>query len=243
MTYKTSGIILRRRNLGEADRIVVIFSEKYGLIRAKARGVRWTKSKLAGHLEPFCLTNLVMAEGKNLDTIIGADLINSYPKIRANLNRTNQAYYLAEIIDRLMAEKATHRDVFELLKQGLEILNNNQEFSSFLPFFELKIAAISGFEPQLDHCVEGKEKLSEKNNFFSAKEGGIICSAHSKNDGNLFNISAATIKLMRIILTKNYNYFFKIRIPDKIKKELGKITRYYLKYIMEKELNSERFLS
>ena len=125
MIYKTPGIILRRKNLAEADRILTIFTQKRGKVKAVAKGVRWLKSHLAGHLELFCLSDLILAEGKNLDTIIGAELIKSYPKLRADLARTNQAYYLAEITDKLTVEADPHSEIFQLLKKGLDILEED----------------------------------------------------------------------------------------------------------------------
>ena len=68
-TYKTRGIIIKRSNYSEADRILTIYTEKLGKIRVNAKGIRKIKSKLAGSLEPFCLTDFVIAEGRNLDIV------------------------------------------------------------------------------------------------------------------------------------------------------------------------------
>ncbi|MFA6492884.1 MAG: DNA repair protein RecO, partial [Patescibacteria group bacterium] len=97
MNYKTRGIILKRTNLNEADRILTIFTENNGRIKAVAKGIRKTLSKLAGHLELFCLTDFVIAEGRNLDTITAAETQKCFINLRGDLESTNVAYYLAEI--------------------------------------------------------------------------------------------------------------------------------------------------
>ena len=94
MTYKSRGIVLRRTNLGEADRILTILTEKFGLIRVVAKGVRKTLSHLAGHLEPFCVAEFLIAEGRNLDIITGAEIQKCHLNLRSQLETTQTAYYL-----------------------------------------------------------------------------------------------------------------------------------------------------
>ena len=70
--YKTEAMILRRRSVGEADRIFDIYTPNLGRLRLKAKGVRRIKSKLAGHLEMMAVIELVIASGRQLDVITGA---------------------------------------------------------------------------------------------------------------------------------------------------------------------------
>src|SRR3990167_2736637 len=96
-SYKTRGIIIKRSNFSEADRLVTIFSKDRGKIRAIAKGVRRPLSKLGGHIELFCLTNFVIAEGRNLDIISGAEIEKCFFDIRSGLDKTSTAFYLGEI--------------------------------------------------------------------------------------------------------------------------------------------------
>lgn len=82
--YKTLGIILKSEPYREADRVYTIYTKRYGKIRAMAKGVRKIKSKLAGHLEPFSLTNLMIVKGKMIDKIISARLIESFGNFYIN---------------------------------------------------------------------------------------------------------------------------------------------------------------
>src|SRR3990172_809361 len=162
-TYKTKGIILKRTNLGEADRIITIYTEKHGKVKAVAKGVRKTLSKLAGHLELFCLTDFIIAEGRNLDTICSAETIKCFFKLRNNLNSTHQAYYLAEIIDKMTEENESHPEVFDLLDEVLERIDNRQDKLLF-SYFIINFLATSGFKPELYYCLKCRNKISSTGN-------------------------------------------------------------------------------
>src|SRR5437773_10351213 len=86
-------------DLGEADRIVTFYSRDVGKIRAVAKGVRRTTSRSAGHLEPFTLSDVMFAVGRELDVISQADTPESFRTVREDLLLTTHAYYLAEMID------------------------------------------------------------------------------------------------------------------------------------------------
>lgn len=118
-TYKTEGIVLKRRNFGEADRIVTIYTKHYGKIRALAKGVRKIKSRKGPSLEPFNQTSLFLAQGKNLDLITETQLINSFSDWRKDLMRVGVAYYFCELVDKLTPDGQANQSVFGLLRDFL----------------------------------------------------------------------------------------------------------------------------
>ena len=85
--YKTQAIVLRQRKLGEADKIVTLYSSHGGKIDAVAKGIRRTKSRMAGHLEPLTLGSYLLAEGRDLDILTQAETIDAFPRLRADLDR------------------------------------------------------------------------------------------------------------------------------------------------------------
>lgn len=119
MTYKTKGIILKRRNFGEADRILTIYSENEGKITVIAKGVRRTRAKMVGHVELFYELNLQLAEGKNFDILCGAEIINEFSHLRENEHLTNIAYLLSEVLDSLTHENEKNLELYDLLKKSL----------------------------------------------------------------------------------------------------------------------------
>lgn len=127
-TYKTEGIVIKRVNFGEADRILTIFTKHYGKIKAIAKGVRRVKSRKGGNLELFNQVILFLSEGKNWDIITEAEAINSFENLRKNLTFVGRAFQIAEVVDRLTAEREESRKVFELLIEALSGKKNVKEF-------------------------------------------------------------------------------------------------------------------
>jgi len=118
-TRKTEGIILKRTNYGEADRILTIYSKHFGKIRAVAKGARRITSRKAGSLESFNHVVLVLAKGKNLDIISEVQTINTFRSWRKNLTKVGIAWYLCELVEKLTPEEQENKQVFSLLRDWL----------------------------------------------------------------------------------------------------------------------------
>lgn len=118
-TFKTEGIVLRRRNFGEADKLLTIFTKHYGKITLVAKGVRRTTSRKAGSLEPFTQVNLLVAKGKSLDIITETETIDSFSYWRKNLTKVAVAFYFCELVDKLTAEGQENMAVYKLLTEFL----------------------------------------------------------------------------------------------------------------------------
>ena len=89
--YRTSGIVLKRVDLGEADRVLTLYTRDQGKLRAIAKGVRRTTSRSAGHLEPFTLSDLLLAVGRELDVVSQAETIGAFRDVREDLVLTSHA--------------------------------------------------------------------------------------------------------------------------------------------------------
>ncbi len=122
-TYKTKGIIIRRNDFGESSLILSIYTEDYGRIEAVARSARKAKGKLKGHLELFLLVELMLARGRNIDTITSSLTIESFAALRNNLELSFAAYYILELLWRMTAEGYKDKRVFYLAKETLMFLD------------------------------------------------------------------------------------------------------------------------
>lgn len=237
MTYKTRGIILRRTNLGEADRIITILTEKFGKVRVVAKGVRKTLSKMAGHLEPFCLTNLHFAEGRNLDVIIGAEVEKCFFNLRSDLAKTNTCFYLAEVIDKMVEEREPHKEIFNLLDSTLDHINELDE-PVLISYFEINFLAEMGFKPELHECLVCQSKIEPGENNFDFARGGLVCPSCASGRP----ISDEAIKLIRLFLKHRFSDIRKIKLNADLIKEIQGLTSYYLKQIHQKDFKSEKYL-
>jgi len=237
-TYKTEGIVLKRTNLGEADRILTIFTKKRGKIKTIAKGVRKTLSKLAGHIELFCLTDFVIAEGRNLDTICGAETIKCFFKLRNNLPATHAAYYLAEIINEMTAENEAHPEIFVLLNDILEHLDSGQK-KLLVSYFEINFLAEAGYRPELYKCLTCHKNIKLGENFLNFEIGGLVCGKCHQGD---IKVSEDGIKVLRLFLKHRISVIQRIQTNPKLAQEVEKLSSDYLRYVSQKEFKSKRFL-
>lgn len=136
--------MLKRRNFGEADKILTLFSKHYGKIKAIAKGVRKTTSRKSGSLELFNCCYLLLAEGRNLDIIVEVQAVDSHQDWRKNLIKVSVAYYFCELVDKLTAEEQTHLPVYELLKNSLEKINRSN-LTALVRSFEEQLLDELGF--------------------------------------------------------------------------------------------------
>lgn len=239
--YKTQGVIIKRRNFGEADRLLTLYTQNDGKIVVIAKGVRRSKAKMVGHTELFYLQNFQLAEGKTWDIVAGAEILKDFNNIRIKSSLTNQAYFMAELVDNLTHENEPHKDIFILLNSSLEKLDQSRD-ELVLPYFSFKILSLLGHKPELSHCVKCHQKISRESNYFSNLMGGLLCENCRKSDLGSIRISVKAVKIMRLFDEYDIDLLDKLIVDDKISKELSNIIINYTQYILEKPIKSARFL-
>lgn len=146
--YSTEGIILKRSNYADADRILTIFSLSKGKIKAIAKGVRKITSRKGGNVELFNRVSCFLAKGKNLDIITEAKVIDSFPNLRENLDKVAQAYYVVEIVDVLTVPEQPNRTLYQLILDtlgGISAVGNYTEAIPLVQAFEREILKLLGF--------------------------------------------------------------------------------------------------
>jgi DNA repair protein RecO (recombination protein O) len=144
-TYAAEGIVLKRSNLGEADRLVTLFSENRGKIVAIAKGARRLNSNRAAALEPATQAQFFFAVGKSLDILTQAQIINSFPHARENLTRMTQTYQILEVVDLLTVENQEHPDIYALLLSTLQTLETDGPVKEILVENIRQILKVLGF--------------------------------------------------------------------------------------------------
>ena len=144
--YKVEAIILKRRNVGETDRIITVFTKEYGKLRVIAKGIRRITSRRAPHLEIFNRATLLLHQGKTLDIVTEVMLLDGFQHIRSNLLLVNAGYYACELVDVLLPERQEHRDVFETFKNHLRQLDSSKLYHQS-EAFALSLLHSLGFLP------------------------------------------------------------------------------------------------
>jgi DNA repair protein RecO (recombination protein O) len=239
--YRTPAVILKRMDLGEADRIVTLYTRDVGKLRAVAKGVRRTTSRSAGHLEPFTLSDCLFAVGRDLDIISQAETLESFRTIRENLELTTHAYYLAEVVDLLTADREENRAVFDGLVDSLHQLAHTSDVRLVLIVFHLKLMDALGYRPELRECVSCRAQIEPERNQFSPVMGGIMCPACGPTEPTARTISTPALKLLRFLqLTEGERA---VNVPPHVSREAEALLRDYAEHIVERRLRSPALIA
>ena len=239
--YKTEGVILRRRNFGEADSILTVFAGREGKFDAVARGVRKARSHMRGHLEPLTHTRLLVAHGRNLDVLTQAETIQPFRAIREDLERTAAALYCAELVDQLSADRVSAPEVLDLLLVLLMALEQGAP-GPVRHWFELHLLAISGYQVQLEACASCGARLAEVPTVLAPAAGGLICLDCRPRAGAGRLLAVRTMKVLRFAGTAPLEAFSSLRLDDALSHELQAALADVIRHTLEREPRSGRYL-
>lgn len=240
--YKTQAIVLRQRKLGEADKIVTLFSANLGKLDAVAKGVRRTKSRLAGHLEPLTVGSYLLAEGRELDIITQAETIDAFVSLREDLDRVSRGLYCAELVERLMPERSEGAQVFALFRTALERLASVEELDLAVRYFEMHLLDQLGYRPALDSCAVCDAKLEPVTNYWSSAAGGIVGPECSVDHGAMAPLSLNGLKVLRLLQRQSFAEAARIRVVPALAAEIEECLTQHVRFVLEREVRSARFV-
>lgn len=170
--YRDEAVVLRTYKLGEADRIVVLYTRGRGKVRAVAKGVRRTRSKFGSRLEPASLVQLQLYEGRNLDIVTQAERVEPLANLRADLDSYGRASIVLEAVDQITADGEPNPALYKLLTGALRELDQSRNVL-VVPAFAAKLLILEGVQPMVDACVAcgSTEDLVT----LQLHEGGVFC--------------------------------------------------------------------
>jgi DNA repair protein RecO (recombination protein O) len=197
--YRDAAIVLRTHKLGEADRIVVLFTRGHGKVRGVAKGVRRTTSKFGSRLEPGSHIQVQLHEGRGeLDIVTQAETVEPFRRSREDLSRMTRVSSLLEAIEQLTQDREPAPRLFDMLAGGLRVIEERNPAMVSAAFY-LKLLAAEGLAPELDLCVECGE---EGGPFWWALEaGGVRCGSC----GGGRTVSEAALAVSRAVLSGGLN--------------------------------------
>jgi DNA repair protein RecO (recombination protein O) len=196
--YKTEAIVLRSMRLREADRIVHMYTGTRGKVGAVVKGVRRTKSRFGGRLEPFSRVSLVMYEGRgDLHTVTQAQCVEWYPRLREHGGAIYYAGAACESMLRLFGEGEGNAAAYNLLCHELQLLDSQPESAGGgnMLAFRMKLMLAAGFMPELTDCARCGGPTGAGSLRFSAAAGGVICHDCGAGDGFILDESARSFML------------------------------------------------
>jgi DNA repair protein RecO (recombination protein O) len=191
--YRDEGIVLRTWKLGEADRILSLFTRGHGKVRAVAKGVRKTKSRFGARLEPVTHVSLLLYEGRELDVVTQVETIDTFRTIRDDLDRITGASAMLEVVDAVAQEREVNPRLHDLLLGALRTLAASDS-PLIVPGFFLKLLTLEGLKPVVDACATcGRpDRLVA----FDVHEGGTLCADHRRGTA----VSSDAVRLLQLVL-------------------------------------------
>jgi DNA repair protein RecO (recombination protein O) len=229
--YSTEAVVLRSLRLGEADRIVHLYTRERGRIGAVAKGIRKTKSRFGGRLEPLSHVAMQLHQGSGeLQTVTGVDLVRAHSAVREDSYRLNVGLIGAEAMLRLFTEQERNDRAFTALTRFLDVLEedrtraNRPALDSLALSFQLKLLWLSGYLPHLTSCAEcGADDVPLIG--YSPQAGGAVC--RGCGAGSL-PLTPSGIKGIEELLGKPLSEAGAIGLSDRAARDaLGVITASY----------------
>lgn len=240
--YKTEALILRQRKFGEADRIFTLLTPTYGKIDVKAKGVRKTTSRMSGHLQPLNRLMLQLAQGKINDVIAGCETLESFHRLRDDLDRLSEAVYAAELADKMIAEHVPNYQTYRLLLDTLHRLGDDERSDVALRHFEMALLDESGFRPELDRCTGCGRAIEQERHFFAPLAGGVACPECAPEAGGARSLTLNAIKVLRLMQRETYNKVARLKLDESLAEEVERHLRSYIVCVLERDVNAAAFI-
>ncbi|WP_334123484.1 DNA repair protein RecO [Glutamicibacter sp.] len=237
-SYHSRGIVLRTHKLGEADRIITLLTPK-GIVRAVAKGVRRTSSRLGATLEPFMEVDALLVMGRNLDIVSQAQLRNSYGHLLvADYPSYTVANAMAEIAEKLLeAEGDSTLQQFRLFHGAIALLSKQRvDSGAVLDSYILRALSVAGWAPSFTNCVKcGKPGPHQA---VHIQLGGVVCN-DCRPSGSL-SPHPITIEYLEALLQGNWAVV--AQAGPRARKQAADIVANYLQWHLERAVNSLRLV-
>lgn len=242
--YNTRAIVIKSMNLSESDRIITFMTENYGKVKCVAKGARKVKNRFWGALEPMSLIHLIYfgKDHQSLFRLNHCDIIKSFQTIRDDFSKLYTGVYFVDLIDSMILEGHREPKIFGLLYQALAALNQQTELEPLRRLYEIRLLSLSGYTPQLEHCVLCKN--SPKNGMipFSYAHNGILCNTCADRARIDIQFSTGTRNYIKKLLEVEIKTCERLKFPKSQTEEIEKVTHRLILSHLGRELKSYPFI-
>ena len=239
--YETEAIVLRTLDYGESDRIVTFYTTEFGKVKGIAKGARRSTKRFANTLEPFSRLQLLFSRRRpeGLAFVEAGSVVNHYPRIREDLKKTLYASYLVDITDQFTLENKTNPELFRLVNDFLELINQGSVSEDIVRFFEMRLLRLVGYDPVLDRCVACQRPVENGNMYhFSVRERGLKCGTCSPRDYDFLGVSTGTVKSMLLGKDLEREQLCRLVLSEQGASESRRFLERFITHLLGKEVKS-----
>lgn len=239
----TPAVILNRTPYRESDLLVSVYTPIYGKLLLVARGALKPQSKLAAHLEPLNLADIMIITGRSFDYIGSAVSRNIYYGVRDDLNKLYYAGRVLNLLNKLIQLEQGDEHIFLLLMEVLDILDSfinftKEDGSLLIVSFTLSLLTALGYRPELQHCLNCLSMINPGTNHFNLLNGGLVCETctnqireqEKRLPNHFYQLSDDVIKILRFISVNDLKQNRRLRVNHKLIKELSLVVDQFVNF-------------
>lgn len=230
--YREEGIVLRTFRLGEADRIVTFMTRGRGKVRAVAKGVRRTTSRFGARLEPLSRVAMLCWQGRELDIVNQAEVLEGFRSVREDLARVGKAYTLLEVVDQVSQERHANPRLYDMVLGALRVLDEADP-PLLVAAFLLKVLVLEGSAPTVEVCVSCG--VADDLVAFDLTQGGMLCRSCRRGRA----VSPEALALLRRVLGGGLASALQ-EPPGPVVDELGELATEAAEIHLDRRLKSVR---
>lgn len=244
--FHTPALILKRFDLGEADRVLTILTPRHGKFEVVAKGARKLTSRKTGHCELFTRADMQIHRGRELGIAVQSEMSASYLPLRDDLTRGALAGHVAELTDRFLDSgqggDSESNGAYTLLDATFARICDDDDPRLAVRFFELHLLDLVGFRPELSECVIGHEAVQPEDQYFSYAEGGVVCPRDAARGTSFVPLPLGTLKALRHLQRSRWQQVAELQLSEARHDDLERVMHGYLAYVLERRLQSVEFL-
>lgn len=244
--FRTDAIALGRTDYSDSSQIITFYTRNHGKIRTLAKGFKRSSGRYSSKaidLLTYYQILFIKKEQTSLHILTEAILQNNYPILRVDLNKYYKASCMAEIVNEFTGEDDPSEQLFDIFVNSLAGMATDTDAMTSLLAFEIKMLKITGYLPEWGCCVNCKNNISQISEiYFHAKEGGVLCGRCRVKCKNGIIVPAGAIRIAGRLADISLQRLGRVRIQSSICVEIEKMLRYYINSLLQKGLNSWKYI-
>lgn len=242
MKFQTDGLIIKEQNIGEQDKLVYALTKSHGVIKAFVRGAKNIKNQKCAPSSLLSYSRLTFYKSRESYIIGDARILRIFSKLRGDVKKTCLAQYFCELALTICPREQPAEKFLSLMLNSLYLISEGKRSEELVkPCFEMRLAAMAGYLPNLVMCRECGVYAAEEM-YFSPRTGEIECaSCHGIKADGMVKLSEAALTALRHTVYSDDDKLFSFTLSEEGLKMLNAASESYLQYRFEKEFKTLNF--